>query len=133
MPRIPLFVLAALLSVGAEAASLKEQNLTNHLQQVAKESSVGTPRAINEDILDRGFTVDGHELVNHLSVLPRHAAQMRANLATVRAQLGASVCRNPGFHQLLEEGATLRYEFSEYQSDRPITTQRFTKADCGME
>jgi hypothetical protein len=133
MLRITLLALGALLSVGAHAASLKEQKLTDHLQQVARESSVGTPRAINEDILDRGFTVEGHELVNHLSVLPRHAEQMRANPDTVRAQLGASVCRNAGFHELLVEGATLRYQFNEYQNDRPVTTQRFTKADCGIK
>ncbi|HAF93279.1 MAG TPA: hypothetical protein DCG67_16190, partial [Pseudomonas sp.] len=68
----------------AGAASLKEQQLDQLLDDVARKSSVGTPRAINEDILDRGYSVDGHTLVNHLSVQPRHAAQMRDNPAKVR-------------------------------------------------
>ncbi|HCL16633.1 MAG TPA: hypothetical protein DIC61_15870, partial [Pseudomonas sp.] len=41
----------------------------------------------NEDILDQGYTVENNQLVNHLSVQPRHAAQMRDNPADVRSQL----------------------------------------------
>ena len=89
MPRfITLFALAALLPA-AHAASLQEHELTRLLERVAKESSVGTPRAINEDILDQGYTVEGNELVNHLSVRAAHAEQMSANPATVRQHMSA--------------------------------------------
>ena len=57
---------------------------------------------------------------------------MRANPATVRNQLAASVCTNPGYRNLLAQGAVLRYQFSEYKSNRPVTTERFSKADCGL-
>ena len=57
---------------------------------------------------------------------------MRGNPDTVRAQLSNSVCSNPGFRKLLASGAVLRYEFSEIQSNRPITTERFGKADCRL-
>ena len=133
MPRfITLFALATLLPA-AHAASLQEHELTRLLEQVAKESSVGTPRAINEDILDQGYTVEGNELVNHLSVRPAHAEQMRANPATVRNQLAASVCTNPGYRNLLTQGAVLRYQFSEYKSNRPVAVARFVKTDCGLQ
>ena len=106
--------------------------LSKTLENVARESSVGTPRAINADILDQGYTVDGSELVNHLSVRSEHAAKMRGNPDVVRAQLANSVCRNAGYRQLLVRGAVLRYEFSEYKSNRPVTTERFSKADCAL-
>ncbi|MWV17199.1 hypothetical protein F3I16_14245 [Pseudomonas sp. L-22-4S-12] len=130
--------LASLLALSlalpvAHAASLKDYELTRMLGQVAKDSSVGTPRAINEDILDQGYTVQGNELVNHLSVRSAHAAQMRGNPDAVRQQLANSVCSNTGYRQLLARGAVLRYEFSEYQSNRPVTTERFSKADCGLQ
>ncbi|UVE16653.1 quorum-sensing-regulated virulence factor family protein [Pseudomonas sp. LS44] len=117
----------------AQAASLKDYELGKMLDTVAKDSSVGTPRAINEDILDQGYTVDSNELVNHLSVRAEHAAQMRANPDTVRAQLAGSVCRNTGFRQLLARGAVLRYQFTEYKTNRPVATERFSKADCGLK
>ena len=133
MPRfITLFALATLLPA-AHAASLQEHELTRLLERVAKESSVGTPRAINEDILDQGYTVEGNELVNHLSVRPAHAEQMRANPATVRNQLADSVCTNPGYRNLLTQGAVLRYQFSEYKSNRPVAVARFVKTDCGLQ
>ena len=134
MPRfITLFALAAALLPAAHAASLQEHELTRLLERVAKESSVGTPRAINEDILDQGYTVEGNELVNHLSVRTAHAEQMRANPATVRNQLAASVCTNPGYRNLLAQGAVLRYQFSEYKSNRPVAVARFVKTDCGQQ
>ena len=133
MPRfITLFALATLLPA-AHAASLQEHELTRLLERVATESSAGTPRAINEDILDQGYTVEGNELVNHLSVRAAHAEQMRANPATVRNQLAASVCTNPGYRNLLTQGAVLRYQFSEYKSNRPVAVARFVKTDCGLQ
>ena len=132
MSRVTALVLALTLPVAVQAASLKELELTRALEQVARQSSEGTPRAINEDILDQGYTVEGHTLINHLSVRPAHVAQMRGNPDTVRTQLAASVCGNPGFRRLLAQGAQLRYQFSEYRSNRPVTTEAFDKADCAL-
>lgn len=132
MLRLTALTLALCLPFCAQAASLKDHELTQLLEQVARESSQGTPRAINEDILDQGYTVEGNELVNHLSVRADHAAQMRGNPDTVRAQLANSVCRNAGFRRLLANGAVLRYQFSEYKSNRPVVSERFAKADCDM-
>jgi hypothetical protein len=132
MPRLIALLLALSLPVLAQAASLKDFELGKTLERVARESSVGTPRAINEDILDQGYSVEGNELVNHLSVRPDHAAQMRGNPDSVRAQLANSVCRNSGYRQLLARGAVLRYEFSEYKTNRPIVSERFSNNDCGQ-
>jgi len=132
MPRLIAVILALSLPVFAQAASLNDFELSKTLERVARESSVGTPRAINEDILDQGYSVKGNELVNHLSVRPDHAAQMRGNPDSVRAQLANSVCRNPGYRQLLARGAVLRYEFSEYKTNRPIVSERFSNSDCGQ-
>ena len=79
MLRLISLTLAVSLPLFAHAATLKDFELSKTLEKVARESSVGTPRAINEDILDQGYTVDGSELVNHLSVRSEHAAQMRGN------------------------------------------------------
>ncbi|MGK9065238.1 PA3611 family quorum-sensing-regulated virulence factor [Stutzerimonas chloritidismutans] len=114
----------------ASTASAQASALNQLLEQVARESSVGTPRAINSDLLDEGYSVDGNELVNHLSVQPRHAAQMRDNPKDVRTQLAASVCNNNGLRELMNRGAVLRFEFSEYQSKKPITTERYRASDC---
>ncbi|MDA7087402.1 quorum-sensing-regulated virulence factor family protein [Pseudomonas sp. SA3-5] len=130
MPRLIAVILALGLPVLAQAASLNNFELSKTLERVARESSVGTPRAINADILDQGYSVDDNELVNHLSVRPDHAAQMRGNPDSVRAQLANSVCRNPGYRQLLARGAVLRYEFSEYKTNRPIVSERFSNSDC---
>lgn len=132
MLRPTAVILALSLPIFAQAASLNDFELGKTLERVAKESSVGTPRAINEDILDQGYSVDGNELVNHLSVRPEHAAQMRGNPDSVRAQLTNSVCRNSGYRQLLARGAVLRYEFSEYKSNRPVVSERFNNSDCGL-
>ncbi|MBB2494662.1 quorum-sensing-regulated virulence factor family protein [Aquipseudomonas ullengensis] len=132
MHRLATLLAFSFILPAAQAASLNDFELTRMLNQVAKDSSVGTPRAINEDILDQGYTVAGNELINHLSVRENHAAQMRGNPDAVRSQLAASVCNNTGYRQLLARGAVLRYEFSEYKSNRPVTTERFSKVDCGL-
>ena len=132
MLRPTAVILALSLPALVQAASLNDFELSKTLERVAKESSIGTPRAINEDILDQGYSVDGNQLVNHLSVRPEHAAQMRGNPDSVRAQLANSVCRNPGYRQLLARGAVLRYEFSEYKSNRPVVSERFSSSDCGL-
>ena len=125
-----LLTLCLALPFSQIAAAQEQQTLTQLLEQVAQQSSVGTPRAINEDLLDEGYTVDGNELVNHLSVQPRHAAQMRDNPKEVRTQLAASVCNNDGLRQLMAQGAVLRFEFMEYQSKKPITSERYRASDC---
>lgn len=134
MSRIALIALAMSVTSVAEAASvsLKENNLQQLLNNVARQSSVGTPRAINSDLLDNGYTVQGTELINHISVRPVHAEEMRKNPETVRTQLSASVCNNGGFRQLLEQGATLRYEFTEYENNKPVANEIFTHKDCGF-
>lgn len=130
MRRLTTLLVLCLALPAAQAASLQEKQLSDLLEQIARESSVGTPRAINEDILDEGYSVDRNELVNYLSVQPRHAAQMRDNPGQVRGQLATSVCANQGLRELMQQGATLRFEFREYQSEKPITTERYTTADC---
>jgi hypothetical protein len=132
MLRLISLTLALSLPMLAQAVTLKDFELSKSLDKVARESSVGTPRAINEDILDQGYTVEGSELINHLSVRSEHAAKMRENPQVVRAQLANSVCQNPGFRQLLSRGAGLRYEFTEYKTNRAVTSERFGKADCGL-
>ncbi len=101
---VPTLTLLLVAPLCAQAASKQEFELSKMLEKVAKESSVGTPRAINEDILDQGYTVSGNELINHLSVREGQAQQMRANPDVMRNQLGNSVCHNNGFRQLMTKG-----------------------------
>ncbi|GLO52386.1 quorum-sensing-regulated virulence factor family protein [Pseudomonas asiatica] len=127
---VPALSLLLALPLAAQAASKQEYDLNNTLQKVAKESSVGTPRAINEDILDQGYTVEGKALVNHLSVRQDHAARMQANPEQVRSQLGDSVCRNSGFRNLMSKGAVMVYRFTVYKTNQPIMDQAFDNASC---
>lgn len=129
-PTLSLLLIAPLC---AQAASKQDYELSQMLEKVAKESSVGTPRAINEDILDQGYTVTGKELINHLSVRESQAQQMRANPDAVRNQLGASVCHNTGYRQLMDKGATLKYSFTEYKTNRGIIVQTFKASDCQVK
>ena len=55
---------------------------------------------------------------------------MRDNPADVRSQLAVSVCGNEGLRKLMSQGAVLRYDFSEYQSNTPIASERYTASDC---
>ncbi|WP_419711742.1 PA3611 family quorum-sensing-regulated virulence factor [Pseudomonas sp. NFX224] len=125
----PTAILLA-LSFNAQAASLSEQNLNKELQNVAKQSSVGTPRAINEDILDQGYTVEGKTLINHLSVQSSHADKMRADPKAVYFQLGASVCNNPSFRKLMAKGAIMRYDFTEVKTNRAVGSASYQESDC---
>lgn len=133
MRRISALLVSLLAASAAHAASLQDYELGKQLKEVARQSSVGTPRAINADILDQGYTAEGNQLTNHLSVRAGHAAEMRGNPDAVRQQLRASVCQNPGYRQLLGKGAVLVYDFSEHKSNRPVTTERFQAADCGLK
>lgn len=127
---VPTAAIALVLSFSAQAASLKEQNLNKELQNVAAQSSVGTPRAINEDILDQGYTVEGTTLINHLSVQASHADKMRADPKAVYFQLGASVCNNPSYRKLMAKGAVMRYDFSEVKTNRAIGSASYQESDC---
>lgn len=124
---MPAFLLLGLLAPAAQAAD----SLNQRLLDVARNSSAGTPRAMNADILDFGYSVDGHRLVNHLKVRPDHAVQMRLNIDSVRSQLRRSVCSNSGFVSLMGAGATLVYDFSEMgQEPKMVTIEYFTIDDC---
>ncbi|MBM3105269.1 quorum-sensing-regulated virulence factor family protein [Pseudomonas sp. P66] len=129
----PTLSLLLALPLAANAASKQEYELSKMLQKVATQSSVGTPRAINEDILDQGYTVEGKQLINHLSVRASHAERMQADPNTVRSQLGDSVCKNTGFRQLLAKGAVLTYRFTEYKTNRLVGEQAFDAASCGLK
>ncbi|AKF52563.1 quorum-sensing-regulated virulence factor family protein [Pseudomonas syringae pv. aptata] len=130
---VPTLTLLLVAPLCAQAASKQEFELSKMLEKVAKESSVGTPRAINEDILDQGYTVSGNQLINHLSVREGQAQQMRANPDVMRNQLGNSVCHNNGFRQLMTKGAVLKYQFTEYKTNRPVVTQTFQASDCTVK
>lgn len=127
----PLTLLLA-LPVAAQAASLQEFELGKLLQQVADQSNTGTPREISENILDQGYTVEGSELVDHLSVQQDEAENMRKNPEAVRVQLGRSVCSNKGFRDLMNKGASMRYEFTENHTNLAVTTQRYTAQHCAL-
>jgi hypothetical protein len=127
---VPTLSLLLTLPLAAQAASKQEFELNKMLEKVAKESSVGTPRAINEDILDQGYTVEGKALVNHLSVRAEHAARMQQNAEQVRSQLGDSVCRNSGYRNLMSKGAVMVYRFTVYKTNQPVMDQAFDAASC---
>ncbi|MFS0826098.1 quorum-sensing-regulated virulence factor family protein [Pseudomonas phoenicis] len=129
---VPTLSLMLALPLVAQAASKQDYELNQMLQKVAKESSVGTPRAINEDILDQGYTVEGKALINHLSVREGQAREMAVNPEKVRDQLGASVCNNGGYRQLMARGAVMVYRFSEYKTNRQIGDQAFDAASCSI-
>ncbi|MGY4490210.1 PA3611 family quorum-sensing-regulated virulence factor [Pseudomonas sp. TE3610] len=127
----PLTLVLA-LPMAAHAASLQEFELGKLLQQVAEKSNAGTPREINENILDQGYTVEGSELVDHLTVQKGEAENMRANPEAVRVQLGRSVCSNKGYRELMAKGAAMRYEFTENHTNLAVTTQRYTAQHCAL-
>ncbi|MGE7959101.1 PA3611 family quorum-sensing-regulated virulence factor [Pseudomonas sp. NPDC089530] len=127
---VPTAALLLALPFSAQAASLQDYELNKTLQKTAEESNVGTPREINENILDQGYTVEGKELINHLSVQAEHAEKMRANPKAVYLQLGASVCRDPNYRKLMAKGAVMRYEFTENRTNRPVASARFQESDC---
>ncbi len=58
---------------------------------------------------------------------------MRANPDVMRNQLGNSVCHNNGFRQLMTKGAVLKYQFTEYKTNRPVVTQTFQASDCTVK
>jgi len=128
-----LALLLALPFSAAQAASLKDFELNKMLKDVAEESNVGLPRELDEHILDVGYTVEGSELIDHLSVQADYAPSMRDNAKAVYLQLGASVCRNANYRKLMAKGAVMRYEFTENKTNRPVASARFVESDCPKE
>ena len=126
----PTVALALVLPVGAQAASLVELQMNKKLQSVAAESNKDLPREIDEQTLEVAYTVEGMHLIDHLSVLPERAEQMRANPKAVYFQLGQSVCLNKGYRELMAKGAVMRYEISENKTNRPVASVKFVEADC---
>lgn len=127
---VPTAALLLALPFSAQAASKQDYDLNKMLQKVAQESNVGLPREVSNDILDMGYTVEGKELIDHLSVQKDYADQMRTNPKAVYLQLGASVCRNPNYRKLMAKGAIMRYEFTENKTNRPVASAKFQESDC---
>jgi len=75
--------------------------MNKKLQSVAAESNKDLPREIDEKTLEVAYTVEGMQLIDHLSVQPDRAEQMRANPKAVYFQLGQSVCLNHGYRELM--------------------------------
>lgn len=130
MLRWSLILLALLLAMPSHAISLRDMRLQETLTSVAKASSEGTPRAVNEDITDLGFHADGRELINRLAVDPDYAERMQDDPMLIRNQLQSSVCSNQRFRQLMDMGATLSYHFVIKDSEQPVLTQSFIASHC---
>jgi hypothetical protein len=126
----PSIALALVLPVGAHAASLLEAQMNRKLQSVAAESNKDLPREIDEKTLEVAYTVEGMQLIDHLSVMSDRAEQMRANPKAVYFQLGQSVCLNKGYRELMAKGAVMRYEITENKTNRPVASVKFVESDC---
>ena len=125
-----IMLFAITIALPSQAISLRETRLQETLKEVAEQSSEGTPRAMNDDITDEGFSANGSELINHLSVTSDYAAQLQRDPILVRSQLQASVCADQRFRRLMDMGATLTYHFVINQSDTPVLTQSFVADHC---
>lgn len=130
MLRMLAAVAALTLALPLQAASLRDLRLQETLQQVAEQSSENTPRAINQDLTDEGYSAAGNELINLLSARPDYAARLQADPLLVRSQLQASVCSDLKLRRLLDMGATLTYHFVVTGSRQPVLTQSFIAEHC---
>src|SRR5690554_2641450 len=63
--RYLIVLLVLLVTLPAQAVSLRDTRLEDTLCNVAVQSSKDTPRKLNEFIVDEGFSAEGKELVNH--------------------------------------------------------------------
>lgn len=127
---IPTLALLFALPLSAQAASLAEFNLNKDLLKVAEVSNEGKPRAISPDLLDKGFSVEGTVLINHLEASPTLSAQMRSAPEAAVPQLGRSVCSNPNFRILMAKGATMRFDIREYKTNTSVLTQDIGADNC---
>jgi len=127
---VPSVALALVLPLGAQAASLLEVQMNKKLQSVAAESNKDLPREIDDQTLEVAYTVEGMQLIDHLSVQSGRAEQMRANPKAVYFQLGQSVCLNKGYRELMAKGAVMRYDITENKTNRPVASVKFQESDC---
>ncbi|WP_193073918.1 PA3611 family quorum-sensing-regulated virulence factor [Pseudomonas sp. FME51] len=126
-----LIVLTALLiAMPSQAVSLRDTRLEETLRNVAQQSSKDTPRQVNANIIDEGFSAKGKELINHLTVDSEYATRMQGDPLVVRSQLQSSVCADQRFRRLLDMGATLTYHFVLADSSQPVLTQSFVADHC---
>lgn len=128
--RYLIVMIALLIALPSQAASLRETRLETMLKNVAQQSSKGTPRQVNANIVDEGFTAEGQELINHLTVDADYATRMQGDPLVVRSQLQSSVCADQRFRRLLDMGATLTYHFVLAESNQPVLTQSFVADHC---
>lgn len=128
--RYLIILTALMIALPAQAISLRETRLEQTLKDVAVQSSKDTPRQLNANITDQGFTAEGKELINHLTVNADYAAHMQSDPLVVRSQLQSSVCANQRFRRLLDMGATLTYHFVVDDSAQPVLTQSFVAEHC---
>lgn len=128
--RYLIVVLVLLVTLPAQAVSLRDTRLEETLRNVAAQSSKDTPRKLNEFIVDEGFSAEGKELINHLSVDGQYAVRMQSDPLVVRSQLQSSVCADQRFRRLLDMGATLTYHFVLTDTHQPILTQSFVADHC---
>lgn len=128
--RYLILVTALMIAMPTQAISLRESRLEQTLKDVASQSSQDTPREINANIIDEGFTAEGKELINHLTVDDDYAARMQNDPLVVRSQLQSSVCADQRFRRLLDMGATLTYHFVLADSSQPVLTQSFVADHC---
>ena len=128
--RYLIVMLTLLIALPSQAASLRETRLESALKTVAEQSSKGTPRQLNANIVDEGFTAQGQELINHLTVDTVYASHMQSDPLVVRSQLQSSVCADQRFRRLLDMGVILTYHFVLADSNQPVLTQSFVADHC---
>lgn len=129
MRYLSIFI-ALLIALPVQAVSLRDTRLENTLRTVAEQSNTDTPRKLNEFIVDEGFSAEGRELINRLSVDSQYAARMQSDPLMVRGQLQSSVCSDQRFRRLLDMGATLTYHFVLTDTHQPVLTQSFVADHC---
>ena len=117
------------LPTAAHAASLGFRT-EQDAGESGQESSVGTPRAINEDILDQGYR--RRQPVDQSPQRTRQPRRAHALQPGQRAQLGDSVCSNTGYRQLLARGASSP---TASPSTRPTSRSppRFDAGSCRIQ
>ncbi|MEJ6655804.1 MAG: PA3611 family quorum-sensing-regulated virulence factor, partial [Pseudomonas sp.] len=128
--RYLIILTALLIAMPSQAVSLRDTRLQETLRNVAEQSSKDTPRQVNANIIDEGFSAKGTELINHLTVDSEYATRMQGDPLVVRSQLQSSVCSDQRFRRLLDMGATLTYHFVLADSSQPVLTQSFVAEHC---
>jgi len=76
------------------------------------------------------YTVEGMQLIDHLSVQPDRAEQMRANPKAVYFQLGQSVLPEPRLPRADGQGAVMRIRDHRKPRPTPGGFGEIRRADC---